>query len=110
MNINFTPSPESAPSTDLCEIMSRHGSDKGSPTNNCSHNYTKYYHELFSPVKLANLRIFELGLGTNNINVPSNMGIHGKLPIRVVSVLPEFHYFWRRHRPRNLASISGIAY
>ena len=78
MNINFTPSTESSLSTDLCEIMSRHGSDKGSPSNNCSHNYTKYYYELFNPVKFANLRVFELGLGTNNINVPSNMGLHGK--------------------------------
>lgn len=60
--------------TELCEIMNRYGSDKG----NGWHNYTKYYHNIFKDLKNNNLRIFELGLGTNNIDVLSNMGINGK--------------------------------
>jgi len=58
----------------LCEIMTKYGSDKG----NGAHNYTILYHELFGHLKNEKLNIFELGLGTNNINLPSNMGINGK--------------------------------
>lgn len=64
--------------TELCSIMKKYGSDKGCPENNGWHNYTLYYHELFQNIKNEKLRIFELGLGTNNINLPSNMGINGK--------------------------------
>lgn len=60
--------------TILCEIMTKYGSDKG----NGVHNYTIYYHELFKDKRHNNLNIFELGLGTNNIDVPSNMGVYGK--------------------------------
>ena len=42
------------------------------------YNYTTLYYKLFSPRRYENLRIFELGLGTNNINIPSNMGPNGK--------------------------------
>jgi len=61
--------------TELCDIMTTYGSDKG---DNHQHNYTQYYYELFKNIRNNNLRIFELGLGTNNINLPSNMGINGK--------------------------------
>jgi hypothetical protein len=64
--------------TPLCEIMGRHGSDKGNATNTGHHNYTTYYHKLFAPIANLPLRVFELGLGTNNVNVPSNMGANGK--------------------------------
>jgi SAM-dependent methyltransferase len=60
--------------TELCEIMTKHGSDKG----NGWHNYTEYYFELFKDLRNENLNIFELGLGTNNLDVKSNMGINGK--------------------------------
>lgn len=63
--------------TVLCEIMGRNKSDKGSPQNNGWHNYTTYYHSLFFPVRSKCLRIFELGLGTNNITIKSNMGSDG---------------------------------
>lgn len=56
--------------TDLCEIMARHGSDKGRGI----HNYSKFYNFLFDDIKDEHLNIFEVGLGTNNVNVPSNMG------------------------------------
>ena len=60
--------------TELCEIMNTNGSDKGSGW----HNYTKLYYELFKDKRNDELNIFELGLGTNNINIPSNMGASGK--------------------------------
>jgi hypothetical protein len=58
--------------------MYKWGSDKGKPDNNGWHNYTTYYYELFNPVRHSPIRIFELGLGTNNTSIPSNMGVNGK--------------------------------
>ena len=65
-------------STILCEIMGRHGSDKGCINIDSSwHNYTTFYYSIFKNLREKKLRIFELGLGTNNINLPSNMGANG---------------------------------
>lgn len=63
---------------DMCFIMNFFGSDKGHPVNDSNHCYTRFYHELFKPVRYEPLRVFELGLGTNNPNFPSNMGPNGK--------------------------------
>lgn len=60
--------------TTLCEIMTKHGSDKGSGW----HNYTEFYHQKFESFRNKELKIFELGLGTNNPNLPSSMGVNGK--------------------------------
>jgi hypothetical protein len=66
-------------STPLCEIMGRNRSDKGSLNINSSHhNYTTFYYSIFKNMSKKKLRVFELGLGTNNINVPSNMGVNGR--------------------------------
>jgi len=66
-------------STPLCEIMGRNQSDKGSINiMNSWHNYTTFYYSIFKDIRFDNLRIFELGLGTNNINLPSNMGENGR--------------------------------
>jgi hypothetical protein len=65
--------------TILCEIMGRHRSDKGHVNITTSwHNYTILYYDLFKALRNKNLRIFELGLGTNNVNIPSNMGPNGR--------------------------------
>lgn len=64
--------------TELCEIMGRHGSDKGSASGDSWHNYTQYYDSLWSKQRTEKLRVFELGLGTNNTALPSNMGAAGK--------------------------------
>jgi hypothetical protein len=65
--------------TELCEIMGRNLSDKGSVEIERSwHNYTVLYHYLFKPLQDRPLRVFELGLGTNNTDVPSNMGPAGR--------------------------------
>jgi SAM-dependent methyltransferase len=65
--------------TPLCEIMGRHKSDKGHiDITNSWHNYTTFYYSIFSDLQEKHLRIFELGLGTNNVSIPSNMGINGR--------------------------------
>jgi len=61
--------------TKMCRVMTRHGSDKG---HHGKHNYTTIYSALFDKLRDQPLRIFELGLGTNNTNLASNMGAAGK--------------------------------
>ncbi len=51
--------------------MTKWGSDKG------WHNYTPLYSALFRDFSDERLRILELGLGTNNLDVLSNMGVFG---------------------------------
>jgi hypothetical protein len=58
--------------TELCKIMTEYGSDKGSG----HHNYTVFYTEIFKNKNIKN--VFELGLGTNNPNLQSSMGVNGK--------------------------------
>ena len=66
-------------STPLCEIMGRNKSDKGSINIQDSwHNYTTFYYSIFKDLTKNQLRIFELGVGTNNINIPANMGEYGR--------------------------------
>jgi hypothetical protein len=60
--------------TNLCHIMKKYGSDKGLGW----HNYTLVYDKLFSKYIGKEINIFEVGLGTNNLDVPSNMGKDGK--------------------------------
>lgn len=57
--------------TKLCDIMTKFGSDKG----NNWHNYTSLYDLIFTK---KSVNLFELGLGTNDVTVPSNMGSNGK--------------------------------
>jgi hypothetical protein len=65
--------------TPLCEIMGRNRSDKGSINiKETWHNYTTFYYSIFKNLKNEKLRLFELGLGTNNVNLPSNMGSNGR--------------------------------
>lgn len=65
--------------TPLCEIMGRNKSDKGDVNiKNSWHNYTTCYYSIFKEFRDKKLRIFELGLGTNNINIPSHMGKDGR--------------------------------
>jgi hypothetical protein len=75
MDINVQISPTT---TELCFIMNYFGSDKGDPDGKKNHSYTRFYYELFKPVRDRPIRLFELGLGTNNPNFPSNMGVDGK--------------------------------
>lgn len=59
--------------TPLCHLMTQFGSDKGSGY----HNYTTFYHHLFKDFQNLPVHLFELGLGTNYPDVPSNMGYLG---------------------------------
>ncbi len=58
----------------LTDIMNHYGSDKGKGR----HDYTKTYEELFEPMRDTIKTFCEIGLGTNNPNIKSSMGIHGK--------------------------------
>jgi hypothetical protein len=60
--------------TQLCRVMTRHGSDKGHGW----HNYTTVYSVLFEELRQQRLRIFELGVGTNNPARASSMGANGR--------------------------------
>lgn len=56
-----------------------YGSDKGPRTSGTSwHTYTPVYHSLFQGLTNETINVFELGLGTNNPALPSNMGVNGK--------------------------------
>jgi hypothetical protein len=59
--------------TRFCRVMTHCGSDKGRR----HHNYTPIYSALLSSRSQEPLRIFELGLGTDNPKVPSSMGTSG---------------------------------
>ena len=62
--------------TDLCKLMRQNKSDKGwGPWG--KHNYSQVYFNLLSPRKNALLTLLEVGIGTNNTDIPSNMGAKG---------------------------------
>lgn len=58
--------------TELCDIMNLYKSDKSN-----FHNYTKVYSALFSDLKESAEDVLEIGIGTNNTDVVSNMGVNG---------------------------------
>ncbi len=60
----------------LTDLMNFYGSDKGGKNND--HNYSEYYSEIFFYKKKKIKNFLEIGLGTNNTNLPSNMGSEGK--------------------------------
>jgi len=60
--------------TEMCRVMTQFGSDKG----RFNHNYTTIYSALFGSLRDQPLRIFELGIGTNNLNLASSMGAMGR--------------------------------
>ena len=57
----------------LTELMNTYGSDKGGRSNH--HNFSNYYSELFFHRKNLIKNFLEVGLGTNDTNVLSNMGL-----------------------------------
>jgi hypothetical protein len=73
MNLNFYQT------TPLCEIMTRNRSDKGNSNLQWAwHHYTIFYYELWKNIKDKPLRVFELGMGTTDLNIDSNMGPNGR--------------------------------
>lgn len=76
--------------TNLCRLMTRHGSDKG----RFWHNYTIVYSALFRERHAEPLRIFEPGIGTDNPNLVSTMGEAGWPGASLRG--------WREHFPKAL--------
>ncbi len=68
----------------LDELADKYGTDKGGDVNrNISkkeelNNYTPLYQKLFSRDKNNYRLVFEVGIGSNNLDTPSNMGSNGK--------------------------------
>lgn len=60
--------------TELCNIMTDCGSDKGSNW----HNYTVLYHALFDAIRPDVGTLCEIGIGTNYTDITSNMGSTGR--------------------------------
>ena len=68
-NVNSSNNPR------LTELMNFYGSDKGGKNNH--HNYSKFYSEIFFNKRKKIKNFLEIGLGTNNLNLASNMGAEG---------------------------------
>ena len=60
----------------LTNLMNKYGSDKGGKNNH--HNYSLFYSEIFGTKRKLIKNFLEVGLGTNNTSIPSNMGESGK--------------------------------
>ena len=64
-----------ASNTELTDLMNLYGSDKGGKNNH--HNYSEYYSDIFFHKRKRIKNFLEIGLGTNNTNMASNMGADG---------------------------------
>lgn len=72
------------PNNELSELAKKYGSDKGSPIDGdlsqsgwLCHAYTDFYDLIFSQ-KRGNVKtLLECGIGTNNPNLESTMGVNG---------------------------------
>jgi len=60
--------------TKMCLVMTKYGSDKAQRW----HNYTPVYSALLKRYRDRPVRILELGLGTNNPELRSSMGVDGR--------------------------------
>jgi hypothetical protein len=65
--------PESETTLKLSELFKKYGSDKAT-----THTYYKVYAQILDNISEVEPAILEIGLGTNNTSVPSNMGIGGR--------------------------------
>ncbi|WP_415302972.1 class I SAM-dependent methyltransferase [Candidatus Pelagibacter sp. Uisw_101] len=74
-NMSFSYLSNSKNNKQLTDLMNLFGSDKGGRNNH--HNFASYYSEIFFH-KRNNIKNFlEIGLGTNDTSVLSNMGSNG---------------------------------
>jgi SAM-dependent methyltransferase len=71
----------------LNSVFSKYGSDKGKL------GYTEVYVHLIDNLGRENLNILEIGIGTNHVDVPSNMGKHGSPGASLLS--------WREYVPNS---------
>jgi hypothetical protein len=73
--MNFSYVSNSKNNKELTDLMNLYGSDKGGKNNH--HNFASYYSEIFFHKKNDIKNFLEIGLGTNDTNVLSNMGSNG---------------------------------
>ena len=71
--LNYTSN--SSINSKLTDLMNYYGSDKGGKNNH--HNYSDYYSEIFFNRRKEIKNFLEIGLGTNNVDLASNMGKDG---------------------------------
>ncbi|TYO61099.1 class I SAM-dependent methyltransferase [Bradyrhizobium hipponense] len=65
--------PSNGDAVELARLFNKYGSDKAS-----SHDYYRVYAEMLGPLRRDQLRILEIGCGTNNRDVVSTMGKFGR--------------------------------
>jgi len=75
-NLNYSYLSYGQTNQELKTLMDLYGSDKGGANNH--HNFAQYYSKIFNSKKDQIKNFLEIGLGTNNTEVPSNMGKDGK--------------------------------
>ena len=73
--LNFSFISNSKQNQELTDLMNFYGSDKGGKKNH--HNYSSYYSEIFFHRKNDVKNFLEIGIGTNNTSLISNMGEDG---------------------------------
>jgi hypothetical protein len=76
--------------TPFCLLFDLTHSDKGYRW----HQYSRLYYSLMKPLRDQEFNLFELGIGTNNVNIPSNMGAGGRPG---ASLFAWVMYFKRAH-------------
>ena len=74
-NISFSYLSNSKNNKQLTDLMNLFGSDKGGRNNH--HNFASYYSEIFFHKRNDIKNFLEIGLGTNDTSVLSNMGSNG---------------------------------
>jgi SAM-dependent methyltransferase len=74
-NISFSYLSNSKNNKQLTDLMNLFGSDKGGRNNH--HNFASYYSEIFFHKRNDIKNFLEIGLGTNDTSVLSNMGSTG---------------------------------
>ena len=75
-NLNYSYLSHGQTNQELKRFMDLYGSDKGGA--NKHHNFAQYYSKIFNSKKDQIKNFLEIGLGTNNLEISSNMGIDGK--------------------------------
>ena len=74
-NMSFSYLSNSKNNKQLTDLMNLFGSDKGGRNNH--HNFASYYSEIFYHKRNDIKNFLEIGLGTNDTSVLSNMGSNG---------------------------------
>ena len=75
----------------LCNLFNKYGSDKG-----CEDGYWPIYTEILEKYKNSEIRLLEIGLGTNDSNLISTMGETSKTKFRCGSSLRSFRDYLQK--------------